>query len=171
MILSLPPRGSGTKRWLRFRTVRWMVPALSHLHLDLCTVDVDRKPRSVFPHRGDRQFYLLVNITLQKARAVLHAETLFGHQINCWISSLERFTLPLHLATSLVEVELRDLLDLIHGQRRENDNLVDAIAKFRREAKLCGLHDFVLDSPKIGGCLGAKTERLFVFLETIRTKV
>src|SRR5205807_6912836 len=79
--------------------------------------------------------------------------------------------LALHLTTSLIKVKLGDLLDLVQRQWRENYDLVDAVAKFRREAHLRGLHHFVLDGAKIRGRLGAKAERLFVLFEAIRTEV
>ena len=114
---------------------------------------------------------MLIDVTLQKSRTVLRAEPFLSYEIHGRISNLERLALALHLAPCLVEIELCDLLYLIHRQRREDHNLVDPVAKLRREALLRRFHNFFFHGAEVAGGLRAEAERLLVFLEAVRTEV
>ena len=114
---------------------------------------------------------MLIDVALQKSRAVLRAEPFLSYEIHSRISNLERLALALHLPPRLVEIELRNLLHLVHGERREDDDFVDAITKLRREALLRRFHNFFFHRAKVAGRLRAKTEWLFVLLEALRAEV
>ena len=92
---------------------------------------------------------MLVDVTLQKARAILGAETFFRQQVDGLIRDLESLALALHLLARPRQVKFGDLPHLIHRQRRENNDLVDSVAELRREPGFRGLHDFLLDGAEI----------------------
>ena len=64
-----------------------------------------------------------------------------------------------------------DLPHLVHRQRREHYDLVDAIAELRRESLLCRFQHFVFDRAEVACRLRAKTKRLFELLEIVRAKI
>jgi hypothetical protein len=48
--------------------------------------------------------------------------------------TFKRFALALHLPVRSLEIKLSNLFYLIHRQRREDHNLVDAIAELRAKS-------------------------------------
>src|SRR5215831_12797932 len=86
----------------------------------LAVLDIDREPVGVFPHRGQRQFDLFVDGALQKTSAIGGTETLFDQVSHRRLADLDPFTLVFHLAFHFAQIEFRDLLHLVLGQRRKD---------------------------------------------------
>src|ERR1700752_4163836 len=110
-------------------------------------------------------------MTLQEACAVGGVKTIFGQLIDRCVSDLNALALALHLAANFLEIQSCNLAYLIHRQRRENDDLIDTIAKLRREALLRSLHHFVLHGAEVRRRLVAEAKRLFKPLEAVGTEV
>src|SRR5579885_243981 len=137
---------------------------------DLAVLHVGDEARGILPHRRDRQLHLLVNVALEEARAVGRAVALLGQKVEGGGRDAAALALLLHLSAELAGVELRDLPDLVHRQRREDDDLVNAVAELRREAVLGGLHLVALDRLHVAQSLHAEAEGLFVLLKILRAE-
>src|ERR1700759_1551948 len=129
---------------------------------DLAVLHVGDKARGILPHRSERKLHLLVNVTLEETRAVGRAIALLGQEVERGGRYTTALALRLHLATELRRVELRDLSDLVHRQRREDDYLVNAVTELRREAVLRRLHHVALDGLHVAQSLRAEAERLLL---------
>src|SRR5262249_4342400 len=103
--------------------------------------------------------------------AIGAAESLFRYKLQRSFGNFQSLSLPFHLSSQFLQVELRDLPHLIHSQGRENNYLINTIAKLRREALLCRFHHFVLNCTKVSSGLCAKAKRFLEFLEAVRPEV
>ena len=56
---------------------------------DFAIFNVNCEFRSLFPHCGDGELYVFINVAFQKASAILRAETFFRHQVDSGIGDLE----------------------------------------------------------------------------------
>src|SRR5205085_5954248 len=108
------------------------------------------------------------NVPLEEARAIGRAEALLGQRVQGALGDFDLLALALHLPARLRQVEPRDLFDLVHRERREDDDLVYAVAKLRREARLGGLHHLMLDRTHVAQRLRAEAQGLLVLLEALR---
>ena len=70
------------------------------------------------PIVGDRKFNFLVDVTFQETCSVCGLKSLLGQQIERLFGDLDDLTLAFHISLKLGEVELRDLADLVHRERR-----------------------------------------------------
>jgi hypothetical protein len=73
-------------------------------------------------------------VPLQETGSVGRTVTFLGEKVHCRLGHLDSLALALHLTFEFLEIEFGDAANFIHGERRKHDDLVDAIAKLRREA-------------------------------------
>ena len=83
----------------------------------------------------------------------------------------DALALAFHLARESGQVQLGNLFHLVFSQRREHDDLIDAVPELRRESLFGRLDDLALDLLDVGERLGAEAERLHVLFEIIRAQV
>ena len=90
---------------------------------DLAVRRVNDEVRRVFPLRRDRQLHLLVNVTLEEARAVGRAVTLLGQNLSpCECRRLPCFSLTPEFAGVQHRISRTR-----PRQRREDDDFVTAL--------------------------------------------
>ncbi len=130
-----------------------MIPGLVQAEIivrfydDILAFNIDRKLSAELPFVGDRKLYLLVDMTLQETRTVCRAEKPFSVSRSSAASVISTsLALCFHLAFEFAEIDLGDLADLVHRQRREDDDLVDTVAELRREPRFGSLHHFAFGS-------------------------
>src|SRR5882672_488402 len=148
-------------------SVQTCVGARDRLYHRVAVFHVNHEIRCCLPQRRYRKLHLLIDVTLEKARAILRVETFLGQEVERFIRDADLFALALHLALQFLQVKLGDLAHLIHRQWREDNNLVNAIAKLRRETLLRSLHYFILYHTKVLRGFGAKAERFLKLLEAV----
>src|ERR1700730_14523355 len=89
----------------------------------LVAFNINQKLRSSFPHRRNGQLDLLVDMTLQETRSILGTKPFFGQKAYRRFGDLQILTLPLHLPSQTLNIQLGNLSDFVHGQRRKDHDL------------------------------------------------
>ena len=101
---------------------------------DLAVRGLDDEVRAFLPARADRQLDLLVDHALEEARAEADVVALRHDQLERVVLDLNRLARLGQRQRDLRQVVLRDLPHLVVRERREQHDLVDAVAELRREA-------------------------------------
>src|SRR5688572_10672897 len=99
-------------------------------HVNLAANDIHDETGKRLPQIGDRQFDSFVDRAFEEARAVSGAESLLNQAIDGGFGDNHAFALARHLTLNGGQIELGDLLDFVLSQRRENHDLIDAVAEF-----------------------------------------
>src|SRR5207249_10327832 len=97
------------------------------------------------PALADGQLDAILDGPLQEPRAVGKAVAVLHELLERFRRHDQRSAAPDERFLDLEDLLLRDLADLVVRQRREHDDLVDAVAELRREAPLHLAHDLALD--------------------------
>src|SRR3712207_7969256 len=90
---------------------------------DLAFHHVCDEARALLPHRRDGQLHLLVDVSLEEARAVGRAVALLGQEVERGLGHVASLALLLHLAAELAGVYLRDVAHLVHRSEEHTSEL------------------------------------------------
>src|SRR5262249_42541123 len=154
---------------LSLRSLRslWLLAA----HVNFAFNDIYDEAGEGFPQIRDRQFDFFVDRAFEEARAVSRAESLLDQAIDGGLGNGHALALARHLALNCGQVELGDLFNFILSQRREDNDLVDAVAELRRESSLSRLQNRALDLADVGRGLLTESKRFHVLLEILGAEV
>src|SRR5262245_24329138 len=146
-------------------------PKLLAAHVNLAVNEIDDEAGEGLPQVRDRQFDFFVDGAFEESRAVSRAESLLDQAVHGGFSEGQALALAPHLPLDGGEIKLGNLFHFVLSQRREDHDLVDAVAELGRESSLSRLHDRALDLVDIGRGLLSEPERFHVFLEILGAEV
>src|SRR3954451_19757378 len=101
--------------------------------------------RSTLPLGADRELDVLVDEALQESSAERNVVALDDHQLEGLVGNGDRLARLGKSLCDLLQVVSGDLAHLTVRERREQHDLVDAIAELRREAPFELAHHLALD--------------------------
>src|SRR5215510_9108199 len=105
-------------------------PKLLAAHVNLAVnIKINDEASERLPQVRDRQFDFFVDGAFEKSRAVSRAESLLDQAVHCGFSEGQALALARHLPLDGGEIKLGNLFHFVLSQRREDHDLVDAVAE------------------------------------------